>query len=235
MDGASLYPIPHISPAVQDKIPPHHFDELTNLTLHSVLIDGSLSFKQKLPDEIDALLDMLPSLQKVLLPAGRFQYDPNETPIERLVRKLLERPSFCPSLQDIGSHEFPTNWPTFLRRLASRCVESLSSSTGRPKSIHTLRFHLLPHPDIVRQLEDAMSGRQLTQHCSIPLCEESCKYSPPPGMLKINQTDPGSVCFMCHSGRLEKGCPYDLEYLDDYLCLRWEDRIEMDSWEMISV
>ena len=40
---------------------------------------------------------------------------------------------------------------------------------------------------------------------------------------------------MCHSGRLEKGCPYDLEYLDDYRCLRWEDRIEMDSWEIISV
>ena len=101
MDGAPLYPTAPNSPAVQDRIPLHHFDELTNLTLHSVLIHGNLSFKQKLPDDLDAILDMLPSLQKVFLPAGRFQSDPNETPIERLVRKQLERPTFCPSLQDI--------------------------------------------------------------------------------------------------------------------------------------
>ena len=222
---------------MQNKIPLHHFDKLTNLALHSILVHGGSSFVRNLPDEIDAFLDMLPSLQKLLLPAGRFQSDPNETPIERLVRKILERPTFCSNLQDIASHEFPSDWPTFLWGLASRCIESLSSSTGGPKPVHTLRFHFLPHPDIVQQLKDAMSGRQLTPHCFVPPCQEPCKLSRPPDVPPdvLDQADPSDVCFMCHSGRLEKGCPYEIGNVDSYYCLRWEDRIGEGSWEIISV
>ena len=46
---------------------------------------------------------------------GFFPSDSDETPIDRLAiaRHLLERPSFCPSLQNISSPEYPTDRAVF--------------------------------------------------------------------------------------------------------------------------
>jgi hypothetical protein len=130
------------------------------------------------------------ALQKILLPAGRFPSDLDEGPIDRLVRKLLHRPSLCPNLQDIGSPNYPTDWTAFLWMLTSRSLRSLSSPTGLLKSIHTLRLHVL-HLQIVQQLEDAMSGRRLTLHYSVPPCEEWYIYSH--GLLSPKIPEAGSV------------------------------------------
>jgi hypothetical protein len=230
--GEQLDPTTNISP--QNLAPLHVFHKLTNLSFTAVFFYHGLH--DGLPDGfaalLDALLDATPSLQKILLPVGHFSSSHGEVPIDRLVRKLLHGPSLCPYLQDIASPNFPTDWAAFLWILTGRSLRSLSSSTGLPKSIHTLRFLLLPHPQIVQQLEDAMGGRRLTPHYSIPPCEEWCMHSQ--GLLnpvaRRNQ-----VCFMCHSGRLERGCLYlpDRTPLDAYSCLKWD--YSPDSWEHITV
>ena len=224
---------------MREEMPLHLFHKLRNI---SFTAQSQSSREVDLPDGFDALLDMMPSLQKILLPPGCLPSNPDETQIDLLARKLLEQSSFCPNLQDIGSPVFPTDWAVFLQMLASRCLKSLLSPTGYPKSIHTLRFPVLPHPHIIQQLEDAMSGRQLTPYYIIPPCEELCTYTQ-------GKWDPGArthqkskVCFKCHCGRLEKGCRYrpeiphhqvSLVSQSDNPCLRWAK--QMDSWEIISV
>jgi hypothetical protein len=230
--GGQLDPTTNISP--RNLTPLHVFHRLTKLSFttasHSYL--GRNVFSGRFDALLDALLDATQSLHQILLPAARFPYDLDEVPVNLLVRKLLHRPSLCPNLQDIASPDFPTDWAAFLWMLTSRFLRSLSSSTGLLKSIHTLRFHLLPHPQIIQQLEDAMSGRRLTPHYTIPPCEEWCMHSQ--GLLnpvaRRNQ-----ICFMCHSGRLERGCPYppDRTQLGDYSCLKWD--FSLHSWERITV
>lgn len=222
---------------MESKTSLHFFHNLVDLSFDPGPRPGNFFRRSKLADGFDTILDMMPSLQKILLPVGHFSSNPDETPVDQLTRKLLKQPSLCPHLQDIGSHQYPTDWVVFLRMLTSRCLKSLLSPTGSPQAIHTIRFRLLPHPLIVQQLEGIMSGSQLMPYYSIHLCEESCKYSQ--GALSPNaRTDQrNKVCFMCHSGRLEKGCAYgsSISGQDSYACLRWEDFWWNNSWEIISV
>ena len=233
-EGAPLLgPTTRISPPLEKEIPPRVFHKLTNLSFEVMTRLANQPWECELPDGFDILLDKTPALQKILLPAGRFPSNPDEAPIDRLARKILEQPSFCLNLQDIGSSEYPTDWVAFLRMLASRCITSLSSSTGLHKSVHTLRFHLLPHPHIVQQLEGAMTGRRLTPHYFIPPCDELCIHS---WLLRGSKAQgrpkKRRICFMCHKGRLETGCPYGIH---PDLCLKWVTRIEHGSmWEVIS-
>ena len=228
MDGAQSDPTQNMSSPVKNLVSPHIFHKLTSISFYSSLDQGYGSWEFRLPDGFDAVLDMIPSLQRILLPFGHSSSTSDESPADQLTRRLLEQPSLCPKLQDIGSPQYPTDWTAFLRMLTGRCLTSLSSFTCSPRSIHTLHFPLLPHPDIVRQLENAMSCSQFTPHYTIPPCEEQCIYSQ--GILSPNgSTYPQSkVCFMCHSGRLEKGCPY-ADQQDSYACLRWEKAFEPRS------
>jgi hypothetical protein len=166
-----------LNPTVQtlSLVDMHPFHKLTNLSFSSDLKLDDCFWQCEHPSGFDAFLDLTPSLQKILLPIGHFPSDLDKTPVDQLAKKLLEQPSFCPNLQDIGSPEYPTDWVAFLQMLTSRCLRSLLSSTGYPKSIHTLHFHVLPHPQIIQQMEDAMSGKLLSYYF-IPLCEEGCKY-----------------------------------------------------------
>ena len=231
MDRAQSDPTQNTASPVKNLVSSHIFHKLTSISFYSSLYlfssQGHGFRKFRLPDGFDAVLDMIPSLQRILLPFGHFSSTSDESPIDQLTRRLLEQPSLCSNLQDIGSPQYPTDWTAFLRMLTVRCITSLSSSTSHPRSIHTLHFPLLPHPDIVRQLENAMDCSQVTLHYNIPPCEEQCIYSQ--GILSPDgSTHPQSkVCFMCHRGRLEKGCPYAGQQ-GRYACMRWEKVFE--SW-----
>ena len=188
--------------------------------MRHALVDGSMTF-----------LEMVPSLVKIVLPYGRFLYGPDEAPIDRLARQLMERPSFCPNLQEIRSHEYPTDWAVFIQMLKGRYIQSLSSSTGIPKSLHTLGFHLLPHPHLVRWLEDSMRGQQLTSQRAIPPCAHPCICSRSIEDMKAQTHPENKVCFLCHTGCLEQDC----EGSDSYYCLRWKVCMDKNLWKTISI
>jgi len=110
-------------------------------------------------------------------------------------------------------------------------LSHLLSPTGCLRSIHAIRFPLLPHPHIVHQLEGAMSRRRLTSGYTTPLCEEQCMYSHVILSAKGGSPLKSNVCCMCDIGRLEKRCPYDTSNQDSYACLRWRD---FHLWAIIS-
>ena len=241
MDGVESGTTQNTSSPVKNLVSSHIFHTLTSISFYSSFYSsfsrGHGFRKLELPDGFDAVLGIIPSLQRILLPFGHFSSTSDESPIDQLTRRLLEQPSLCPNLQDIGSPQYPTDWTAFFHMLTGRCLTSLSSSTGNPESIHTLHFPLLPHPDIVRQLENAMSCRHFTPHYTIPPCEEQCIYSQ--GIPSPNGSThaESKVCFMCHSGRLEKGCPY-ADQQDSYACMRWEKAFESwsdEPWVIIPV
>jgi hypothetical protein len=213
----------------QDRVPLHQFRNLKHVSFITEELD--VFVPQALIDGFITFLEMTPSLVTILLPYGRFLFGPDEVPIDRLAKKLMERPSFCPNIQEIGSHEYPTDWVSFLQMLTGRFQQSLLSSTGLPKSIRTLRFHLLPHPHIVQQLEDSMRCLQLTLRYSVPPCIDPCIYSRGIQHPKARAHRKNKVCFMCHTGRLEHSC----EGSASFACRKWEDRMYNDLWRVISL
>jgi hypothetical protein len=207
----------------------HQFRNLRNVQF--VSDTNAALMRHALVDGFMTFLEMVPSLVTILLPYGRFLYGPDEAPIDRLARKLMEQPSFCPNLQDISSHEYPTDWALFLQMLTSRYIQSLSSSTDLPKSLHTLRFHLLPHAQLVQKLEDGMKGQQLTSQHAVPPCVDPCICSRSIEDMKAQTHPEGKVCFLCHTGRLEENC----EGSGSYYCLRWTVCMDKNLWKTISI
>ena len=192
------------------QVPFHQFRKLRKVEYFSY--SATVFMRDALVDSFITFLEMTPSLVTILLPNGGFLSGPDEAPIDQLARKLLDEPFFCPYLQEISSHEYPNDWITFFRMITGRCLRSLLSFTGLPKSMHTVRFHLLPRPQVVQQLEDSMGGRQLTPQYTIP----PCIYSTGIEDLKAQAHPENKVCFICHTGRLEQRC----ERSNSYCCLR---------------
>lgn len=225
----------HMSAPVENEISTSRFCKLTTLLFEENIDLLEHFWERKYSDGFETLLDMLPSLQRILLPPGRFLSELSETPIDRLARHLLVRPACCPALRDVGCLEYPTKWAAFLQMLTSRWLHSLLPAAPPLTPIHTLRFRRLPHAHIVQQLEDAMSGRRLIPHPCLPSCDPLCIHSRGIRDPQIQSYPINKVCFMCHSGRLEKGCIKGEWSTGGYYCLRWEDCIQADSWEIISV